>query len=85
MPAWPTGLAAEPGGNLLVVDRHAGRVLVLDANGQVAGVGSRKGWEPGLLLFPAGIARLPGGAVVVADEGNGRAQLFRRSAAGTGP
>jgi len=85
VPAWPTGLAAEPGGNLLVVDRHAGRVLVLDANGQVAGVGSRKGWEPGLLLFPAGIARLPGGAVVVADEGNGRAQLFRRSAAGTGP
>ena len=79
------GLAAEPGGNLLVVDRHAGRVLVLDANGQVAGVGARKGWEPGLLLFPAGIARLPGGAVVVADEGNGRAQLFRRSAAGASP
>ena len=48
-------------------------------------VGSRKGWEPGLLLFPAGIARLPGGLVVVADEGNGRAQLFRRSAPGTSP
>jgi len=85
VPAWPTGLAAEPGGNLLVVDRHVGRVLVLDASGQVAGVGSRKGWEPGLLLFPAGIARLPGGLVVVADEGNGRAQLFRRGAQGTGP
>jgi DNA-binding beta-propeller fold protein YncE len=85
VPAWPTGLAAEPGGNLLVVDRHVGRVLVLDANGQVTGVGSRKGWEPGLLLFPAGIARLPGGLVVVADEGNGRAQLFRRGAQGTGP
>ncbi len=85
VPAWPTGLAAEPGGNLLVVDRHAGRVLVLDAAGQVAGVGSRKGSEPGLLLFPAGIARLPGGLVVVADEGNSRAQLFRPSAAGAGP
>jgi len=85
VPAWPTGLAPEPGGNLLVVDRHVGRVLVLDANGQVSGVGSRKGWEPGLLLFPAGLARLPGGLVVVADEGNGRAQLFRRSAQGTGP
>lgn len=85
VPAWPTGLAAEPGGTLLVVDRHVGRVLVLDANGQVTGVGSRKGWEPGLLLFPAGIARLPGGLVLVADEGNGRAQLFRRSAPGTGP
>jgi hypothetical protein len=85
VPAWPTGLVAEPGGNLLVVDRHAGRVLVLDAAGQVAGVGSRKGSEPGLLLFPAGIARLPGGLVVVADEGNSRAQLFRPSAAGAGP
>jgi hypothetical protein len=85
VPAWPTGLAAEPGGSLLVVDRHVARVLVLDANGQVTGVGSRKGWEPGLLLFPAGIARLPGGLVVVADEGNGRAQLFRRSPQGAGP
>jgi sugar lactone lactonase YvrE len=83
-PAWPSGLATEPGGNLLVVDRHAGRVLVLDAGGQVAGVGSRKGSEPGLLLFPAGIARLPGGLVVVADEGNGRAQVFRMGAPGAG-
>lgn len=85
VPAWPTGLAVEPGGSLLVVDRHVGRVLVLDASGQVTGVGARRGWEPGLLLFPAGIARLPGGLVVVADEGNGRAQLFRRGPAGTGP
>jgi hypothetical protein len=84
VPAWPTGLAAEPGGTLLVVDRHVGRVLVLDATGQVAGLGSRQGWEPGLLLFPAGIARLPGGLVLVADEGNGRAQLFRRAEAGPG-
>ena len=84
VPAWPSGLAAEPGGNVLVVDRHAGRVLLLDASGQVAGVGARRGWEPGLLLFPAGIARLPGGTVLVADEGNGRAQLFRRTGSGTG-
>jgi DNA-binding beta-propeller fold protein YncE len=84
VPAWPSGLAVEPGGNVLVVDRHVGRILVLDANGQVAGVGSRQGWEPGLLLFPAGIARLPGGTVLVADEGNGRAQLFRRAEPGAG-
>jgi hypothetical protein len=85
VPAWPSGLAAEPGGTLLVVDRHAGRLLALDALGQVAGVGSRQGWEPGLLLFPAGITRLPGGLVLVADEGNGRAQLFRRSGPGGAP
>jgi len=85
VPAWPSGLVVEPGGAVLVVDRHAGRLLVLDALGQVAGVGSRQGWEPGLLLFPAGIARLPGGLVLVADEGNGRAQLFRRTGAGSPP
>jgi hypothetical protein len=78
IPAWPVGLAAEPGGDLVVVDRHAARLLVLDANGELTGLGSRRGWEPGLLLFPAGIARLPNGLLLVADEGNGRAQVFRR-------
>jgi hypothetical protein len=79
VPAWPAGLALEPGGDLLVVDRHNGRLLVLDANGQVVGLGSRQGWEPGLLLLPRGVARLPNGLVLVADEGNGRAQIFRRT------
>ncbi len=85
VPAWPAGLAVEPGGTLLVADRHLGRLLLLDSLGQVAGVGSRQGWDPGLLLFPAGIARLPGGLVLVADEGNGRAQLFRRTGTGGAP
>jgi len=85
VPAWPSGLAVDPGGDLLVVDRHAGQLLVLDASGQVKGVGARKGWEPGLLLFPAGLARLPGGLVLVADEGNGRAQIFRRTDSGAAP
>ena len=65
--------------SLVVVDRHAGRLLELDANGQLTGVGARRGWEPGLLLYPAGAARLPDGGVVVADEGNGRTQFFRRA------
>jgi DNA-binding beta-propeller fold protein YncE len=77
--AWPVGLAAEPGGTLYVVDRHTARLLVLDASGKLVGLGSRQGWEPGLLLTPAGIARLPGGLLLVADEGNGRAQVFRRA------
>lgn len=79
VPAWPVGLAAEPGGTLFVVDRHAARLLVLDASGKVVGLGSRRGWEPGLLLSPAGIARLPNGLLLVADQGNGRAQIFRRA------
>lgn len=79
VPAWPVGLATEPGGTLFVVDRHSARLLVLDAGGGVIGLGSRRGWEPGLLLSPAGIARLPNGLLLVADQGNGRAQVFRRT------
>jgi len=78
VPAWPAGLAAEPGGGLAVVDRHVGRILVLDDGGRPVGSGARRGWEPGLLLYPSSITRLPDGRLLVADEGNGRAQLFRR-------
>ena len=63
VPAWPTGLAAEPGGNLLVVDRHVGRVLVLDA--QRPGRGRR---------LPEGL-----GAGAAALPGRDRATAGRRS------
>lgn len=82
-PAWPVAVAVEPGGDSLVLDRHGGRILVLDASGNLVGIGSRKGWEPGLLLYPAAMARLPGGGIVVADQGNGRAQIFRRTDGGS--
>jgi DNA-binding beta-propeller fold protein YncE len=81
-PAWPAGLAVEPGGDVLVVDRHGGRVVILDSGGKVVGLASRKGWDAGLLLFPMGAARLPDGRLVVADQGNGRVQVFRRVDAG---
>jgi hypothetical protein len=64
---------------VVVVDRHSGRLLVLDVAGTVIGMGSRQGWEPGLLMFPAGITRLSDGTLAVADEGNGRVQVFRRT------
>ena len=77
-PAWPVGLIVEGNGEIVVADRHGGRLLVLEASGRWIGSGSRRGWEPGLLRFPADIARLPDGRVAVADQGNGRVQLFRR-------
>lgn len=76
--AWPSGIVVEPGGDLLIADRHAGRIVVLDAAGRLAGVGSRRGWDAGELHFPAGMARLPDGRLAVADQGNGRLQVFRR-------
>ncbi len=77
-PAWPVGLIVEPNGEIVVVDRHGGRILVMEVSGRWAGSGSRRGWEPGLLRSPADIARLADGRIVVADQGNGRVQLFRR-------
>lgn len=78
-PGWPTGLAALPGGGVVLVDRHGGRILVLDGLGSVLGSGSRKGWDAGLLRFPADVALLPDGRIAVVDQGNGRLQLFRRT------
>jgi len=40
-------------------------------------LGSRRGWDPGLLNKPAGLAWIPAGGLLVADLGNGRAQTFR--------
>ena len=77
-PAWPVGLIVEDNGEIVVADRHGGRILVLDTSGRWIGSGSRRGWEPGLLRFPSDIARLPDGRIVVADQGNGRIQLLRR-------
>jgi DNA-binding beta-propeller fold protein YncE len=79
VPAWPTGLSVEPGGDVLAVDRHNGRILVLDGSGTPEGFGAGHGWEPGLLLYPAGIDRLDDGRFVVADQGNSRVQIFQRT------
>jgi DNA-binding beta-propeller fold protein YncE len=82
VPAWPAGLAVDPAGELLVVDRHAGRVVVLDGGGSPRGAAARRGWEAGLLYFPGGIARLSDGRYAIVDEGNARVQVFARAAAG---
>ena len=83
-PAWPSGLAVGPDGDVFVVDRHNGRVLVFQVGGSLVGFGSRPGWEPGLIRFPSGLALLPDGRVAVADQGNGRVQIFRRVREGGG-
>lgn len=76
VPPWPAGIVVEPGGRLFVLDRHQHRVVVLDGEGQLLGLGAGKGWEPGQLYFPDALARLPNGALLICDGGNGRVQLF---------
>ena len=81
-PAWPAALSVDEGSATVVLDRHGGRLMELDVNGRWVALGSRRGWEPGLLFLPSSFDRLPDGAVVVADEGNGRVQIFRRTPSG---
>jgi hypothetical protein len=78
VPAWPSGLTLLDGGELMITDQHGHRVVAADGGGSIAGFGSRRGWEPGLLLFPSDVASLGDDRVVVADRGNGRVQIFRR-------
>ncbi len=77
-PAWPVDLVIDEGGETTVLDRHSGRLLELDSTGRWIGLGSRRGWEQGLLFLPSSLATLRDNRVVVADEGNGRVQIFRR-------
>lgn len=83
-PAWPVGLLIAAGGEMTVADRGSHRLLLLESGGQLAGTGSRKGWEPGLLQRPTGLSRFPDGRVAVADLGNGRVQIFRSLRPGPG-
>jgi hypothetical protein len=84
-PAWPSALEVATDGDLLVVDRHGSRLVVLGSGGRLEETGSRLGWDPGLLLFPSDLTRLPDGRIAVADQGNGRVQVFHRMDRGTSP
>ena len=78
-PSWPQDVEVSPRGDVVVVDRHHGTVLLLSSGGSITGIGARKGRADGLLLFPAGVGFLPDGRLGVADQGNSRVQIFRRT------
>jgi streptogramin lyase len=84
VPAWPAGMVIEPSGSVILSDRHGNRLIRLNSGGRPEGIGSRRGWRPGLLLFPSDLARLADGRLAVADQGNGRVQFFRSAAGDAG-
>ncbi len=77
VPAWPVSLV-QIEGDLIALDRHGHRLVLFNNKQQIQGIGARRGWEPGLLLFPAAVSAFPDGRVAVADQMNGRVQIYRR-------
>lgn len=77
VPAWPISMV-QVEGDLIALDRHGHRLVVFDSKHRLLGIGARRGWEPGLLLFPVAVAAFPNGRIAVADQMNGRVQIYRR-------
>lgn len=78
VPAWPTAVAVDPHGEVVVADGHGARLLLLDRSGTVVGIGGRRGWDAGQLLRPVAVCILADGHLAVADLGTGRVDIFRR-------
>jgi DNA-binding beta-propeller fold protein YncE len=71
---YPTGIAVDPNGNLLVADSGNGRIEKFSSNGKfVTSIGSR-GKGEGQLREPNGIAVDRAGNMYVADAGNHRVE-----------
>ena len=76
IPPWPVALAVEGRGRLLVLDRHAARLLVLEPGGVVRSSYARHGRGEGRFAFPSAITVIPDGRLAIADLGNARVQIF---------
>jgi len=77
VPAWPVSMV-QIEGDLVTLDRHGHRMVLFNSKNQFLGIGARRGWEPGLLMFPVALTAFPDGRVAVADQLNGRVQIYHR-------
>ena len=76
-----TGVAARPTGEILVLDRMEGAVLVFDAEGAKLGEIGKKGEGPGELSDLAiGLYLTDDGTLVIPDIGNSRVSFFNADA-----
>jgi len=73
---FPTSLAADARGNLLVLDQNGGGVVVLGRDGTFRGRQLGMGWKEGFLRYPSQICVGGDGSVFIADRGNNRVQAF---------
>lgn len=75
---FPFALDIGPGGQIYVLDRHSGSVVVFDDNGEFKYRFLAKGESRGRLYYPEDIKFDPWGRLCVIDSGNGRVELFGR-------
>jgi hypothetical protein len=73
---FPRGMSASRDGNFWVSDTGGGKVLKVNAGGEVISLLGDRGSEPGKFIEPVSIWETPGGIVYVADIGNNRVQSF---------
>jgi len=72
-------VAFDGAGNLYVVDRDNGRVLVFGPDGRYVRQIGKKGQGPGELGLPAGVTILSDGRVAIFDLANGAIHVFDSS------
>lgn len=77
--AFPTSLAIDAQGRIVVVDQSGGGIITLGPDGSFRGRQSGMGWKEGLLRSPSGVAAGPPGMLFVADRGNNRVAVFGMS------
>ncbi len=73
---FPTSIAVDARGNVLVVDQNGGGIVVLGRDGTFRGRQLSMGWKEGLLRYPSQICVGGDGSVFIADRGNNRVQAF---------
>jgi DNA-binding beta-propeller fold protein YncE len=73
---FPSGVAIDRGGNIIVADEFNHRIQVFDANGNFRFTFGTLGNGDGELDGPFGISLDSQGNIYVADQGNNRIQVF---------
>lgn len=76
--SFPYALAFGPGGQIYVLDRHEGSVVVFDEGGAFKYRFLSKGQSRGRLYYPEDIQFDFLGRLCIVDSGNGRVEIFGR-------
>lgn len=76
--SFPVSLALDASGSIYILERHRGKVVVLDRKTKFKYSFLSKGHGPQHLYFPIEIRFDPWGRLCIVDEGNNRVQVFQR-------